>query len=385
VPARRFALTPEEVLLLNPNTGTLPLFRSRTDAEITVGIYRRHPVLIRDGDALGNPWMLRFGTMFHMANESGLFRTADDLTAAGAAFDGWGWRTEEQRWLPLYEAKLLSHYDHRYSTYANATQAQLNVGALPRLTNEQHDDPGAEPLARYWLSDSDVADAIGDRWDCDWLVAWRKIARASDERTFVSSILPRAGVGDSLLLASSTRSNCAGLLPALWSSQIFDYLARQKLSGINMNYFIVKQLACPTPDTFGQAQPWSGGVTLREWVVPRVIELSYTSWRIRPYAVDNGDDGPPFRWVPERRELIRAELDAAMFHVYGLTRPEVEHVLDSFFVVRKYEQRDHGEFRTKRLVLERYDAMAEAARAGRPYQTILDPPPGHGPRHEDRR
>jgi hypothetical protein len=85
--------------------------------------------------------------------------------------------------------------------------------------------------------------------------------------------------------------------------------------------------------------------------------------------------------VPERRELIRAELDAAMFHVYGLTRPEVEHVLDSFFVVRKYEERDHGEFRTKRLVLDRYDAMTEAARTGHPYQTALDPPPGHGPRH----
>jgi hypothetical protein len=56
--ARRFALASEEVLLLNPNTGTLPLFRSRTDAEITVGIYRRHPVLFRDGGVRGNPWAL---------------------------------------------------------------------------------------------------------------------------------------------------------------------------------------------------------------------------------------------------------------------------------------------------------------------------------------
>jgi|ADGO01.1.fsa_nt_gi hypothetical protein len=68
-----------------------------------------------------------------------------------------------------------------------------------------------------------------------------------------------------------------------------------------------------------------------------------------------------------------------MFHIYDLTRPEVEHVLDSFFVVRRYEGRDYGEFRTKRLVLERYDAMAEAARVGSAYQTIIDPLPGHGP------
>ena len=82
--------------------------------------------------------------------------------------------------------------------------------------------------------------------------------------------------------------------------------------------------------------------------------------------------------------MMRAELDAAMFHVYGLTRPEVEHVLDSFFVVRKYEERDHGEFRTKRLVLERYDAMQTAIDTGIPYETPLDPPPGQGPRHPRR-
>lgn len=121
-------------------------------------------------------------------------------------------------------------------------------------------------------------------------------------------------------------------------------------------------------------------------MTPRVLELTYTSHRIAPYARDLGDDGPPFRWLPERREALRAELDGAMFHVYGLTRPEVEHVLDSFFVVRKYEERDPanggwGEFRTKRLVLDRYDAMQAAIDTGVPYATPLDPPPGHGPRH----
>lgn len=384
VPTRRFALAPGEVLLLNPNTGTLPLFRSRTDAEITVGIYRRHPVLIRDGDAHGNPWALRFGTMFHMANDSGLFRTADDLAAEGAEFDGWAWNKGEERCLPLYEAKLLSHYDHRYTSYADATQAQLNKGTLPHLTDEQHDDPDTEPLARYWLSDSEVAAAIGDRWDRNWLFGFRRLTRSSDIRTLIPSVLPYAAVGDNTWLALPDPPSRAIELQVALSSLLADYLVRQKLSGTTLSAYIVEQVACPAPEVFEQTQPWTGDVVLREWVVPRVIELSYTSWRIRPYAVDNGDGGPPFRWLPERRELIRAELDAAMFHVYGLTRPEVEHVLDSFFVVRKYEERDHGEFRTKRLVLDRYDAMAEAARTGHPYQTLLDPPPGRGPRQAAR-
>lgn len=93
--------------------------------------------------------------------------------------------------------------------------------------------------------------------------------------------------------------------------------------------------------------------------MPRVLDLLYTSNRIASYARDLGDDGPPFRWVPERRAVLRAELDAIVLHVYGLAREEAEHVLDAFPVVRRYEERDHGEL----------------------WRTSLDPVPGQGPRH----
>lgn len=91
--------------------------------------------------------------------------------------------------------------------------------------------------------------------------------------------------------------------------------------------------------------------------------------------------GGPFRWIPGRRPQLVAELDAAMLHVHGLSRPDAEHVLDSSFVVRKNEERELGEYRTKRLVLAAYDAMARAAESGEPFVSPLDPPPGEGPRH----
>lgn len=389
VPQRRFELEPDELLLLNPNTGTLPVFRARADAEITLGVYRRHPVLIRDGDPAGNPWGLSFARLFDMANDSGLFRDEDYFASEAASLDGWAWAGGDQRWLPLYEAKLLSFFDHRATTYAGATRAQRNKGTLPPMTNAEHADPYAESMARYWVAQSEVDKALIDsrdpqrrpRWDRDWFFGWRDVARASDARTFVPSVLPRAAVNHKFPLAFPAVPENAALLHAVWSSLAFDYVSRQKVSSAAMSYFIVKQLACPAPETFEKAAPWAPGETLAEFVLPRVLELSYTSWRIAGYARDLGDGGPPFRWNPERREAIRSELDAAMFHVYGLDRAETEHVLDSFFVVAKYEQRDHGEFRTRRLVLERYDAMTEAIRTGAPYQTVLDPPPGHAPRH----
>ncbi len=55
-PDRRFTLSPEDIALLNPNTKTAPVFRSRVDAELTTKIYRRVPVLVREDDPEGNPW-----------------------------------------------------------------------------------------------------------------------------------------------------------------------------------------------------------------------------------------------------------------------------------------------------------------------------------------
>jgi hypothetical protein len=278
---------------------------------------------------------------------------------------------------------MLSHFDHRFATYRDATQAQLNVGALPRLTDANHDDPDAEPLAKYWVKRSEVAIGLEGRWDRDWVLGWRLITKAEQMRTLIPSVMPVAAAGNSYLLAFLADPAHGYLLHATWSSFVFDYVARQKLSGLNMNYFVVKQLSCPTPDVFDQATPWQAKTTLADWTLPYVLELSYTSWRLKPYDEDLGDDRPPFRWDPQRRALLRADLDAAFMHVYGLNRQEAEHVLDSFFVVRKYEERDFGEYRTRRLVLEAYDRMAGAiANGGKGWQSLADVPAGSGPRHE---
>ena len=376
---RRFELAAEEVLALNPNTGTLPMFRSRSDADITLGIYRRHPVLIRDGVISDNPWGLSFGTLFHMANDSGLFRQPHEL--ASIAFNGWSYEGETE-YLPLYEAKMLSHFDHRFSTYQDATQAQLNVGSLPRPTAEQHDDPSMEPLAQYWVGRPHVTKALAGKWESNWLLGWRNITSTGNERTFVPSVFPLSAVGHAELLAFPEDPSSAYRLHAVWSSLIFDFVARQKLSGSNMTYFIVKQIACPAPGAFARATSWQSDRTVADWVIPYVLELSYTSWRLQPYAQQMGDDGPPFRWDPDRRALLQAELDAAMLLVYGLTRGEAEHVLDSFLVVRKYDERDHGEYRTRRLVLEAYDRMTAAtAGGGSGWTPLAGLPAGRGPRH----
>lgn len=359
----RFPLAPHEILMLNPNTGTLPMFRSRKDAEITLKIYRRFPVLINEATG-ENPWGLRFATMFHMANDSGLFRSAEELEAEGAVFDGWAYVKGTRRWLPLYEGKLLGHFSHRHSTYRGATEAQLKMKTLPQPSVADLKDADFEVTPKSWVSEEKVEASLG-RWERGWLIGWRDVTKIEQERTFIPAALPRAGVGHTFPVVLPNPYSGAISLLGVMSSFVFDYIARQKFSGNHMTYSVVRQLPAPTPDDLGEGAPGESDVTYLEFLEKRVVELVFTSRRMSDLARDFIEVPPrteplrPFTWDPDRRPQVAAEINAALFHLYDLTRDEVEHVLDSFTVLRKYDERDHGSFDTKTRILDLYDRMQE--------------------------
>ena len=106
--------------------------------------------------------------------------------------------------------------------------------------------------------------------------------------------------------------------------------------------------------------------------------MIYTAYDLESFATDCGYTGPPFRWDEERRFLLRCELDAAYFHLYGIGRDDVDYILETFPIVKRKDEQAHGEYRTKRVILDIYDAMQQAMATGTPYHTRLDPPPAHG-------
>jgi hypothetical protein len=200
-------------------------------------------------------------------------------------------------------------------------------------------------------------------WTRGWLLGWRDIARATDERTTISGIIPRFGVGDKFLLLLSPpdpRLVCA--MFANLNSLVADFVARQKLGGTSFKYFTMKQMPCLAPNSYATDH--------LAFIVPRVLELTYTSHAMRPFAEDLGYDGPPFSWDEDRRACLRAELDAFFAWAYGLSRDELRYVLDpadvfgpdhpseTFRVLKDNETRKYGEYRTRRLVLEAWDRLA---------------------------
>jgi hypothetical protein len=191
-PNRHFSLSAEEIARINPNTKTAPIFRARADAELTAKIYTRVPVLIDEATgSVGNPWGIEFRQgLFNMTSDSALFRTAAQLDAGGFVRDNCDW-IGEARYVPLYEAKMIHQFDHRWATYDGADSRDSTL-------LEKH-AADFEPLSRYWVPETEVRDRLAAKgWTRGWLMGWREITSAHVLRTVIAAVFPRLGVSHKL-------------------------------------------------------------------------------------------------------------------------------------------------------------------------------------------
>ena len=156
---RRFVLAPEDFALFNPNTRTCPVFRTRRDADIAGKMYRRAGVFWKEsqsGEPDINPWAVKFSTMFHMSNDSGLFHTLRELVGEGWRLEGNIFVRGQERYLPLYEAKLFHQYDHRFATFQGVGEQALRGGNARAMAKEEKEDPEAVVIPRYWVAEDEV-------------------------------------------------------------------------------------------------------------------------------------------------------------------------------------------------------------------------------------
>lgn len=448
---RCFSLTSDEFSLINPNTRTCPVFRSQQDAELTKKIYRAAPILIKEvmeEKPAVNPWGIKFQAMFHMSNDSRLFRTWQDLQTSGA---------DHTDFLPLYEAKMVHHYDHCWATYetdgttsrdctleekqnpeyhnlprywVDSWQVTLRTANAPKelLAAAKQEDTevlskaltlwtagkalqeGDHHLAEQFLREPqtffkrnlsakaqaslDMADQYplnprefqkltkvfqqqGDLWPLakdllenrrpKYLLGWRDICRSTDERTVIAGIIPLVAVGDTFLLMfpNIEDKRKVACLVADQNFLVHDFIARQKVGGTHLKFHVKKQITTLAPERYKE--------TDLSFIVPRVLELTYTSHALKPFAQDLGYDGEPFPFDPKRRHQLKCELDAYYAYLYGLTRDELRYILDpadvmgedypseTFRILKNKEIKEFGEYRTQRLVLDTWDKLKVSA------------------------
>lgn len=350
-PGKVFTLAPEEIALLNPNTRTAPVFRSARDATITKGVYQRVPVLINE-NTVQNPWGITFKQgLFNMTSDSGLFRTAAQLEKDGWTLDGNRYRKGNAQMLPLYEAKMASFWNHRAADVVISPTAVQRQAQPEYIPTSELKNPNRMAQPNYWVDENEVLSRLDDLGAkrLSWLVGFRDVTSATNERTFAPAVIQAVGVGHKLPLIFMAGVNNPQLLIPNLKSFSLDYVARQKVGGTSMTYHYVKQFPILPPATFTPPR--------LHFITPRVLELTYTAFDLTGFARDLNYPGDPFTWNDERRFWLRAELDALYFILYGIDRDDVDYIMDTFPIVRKKDVAAHGTYRTKDAILAIYDEL----------------------------
>jgi hypothetical protein len=387
-PEKVFSIRQQDVSNINPITKLLPVCRSARDFLLLGAVHRRSSLLASGA----TPWV--------------------GLTSSATSTD---WKLNEAELMPsekacqMWEAKCIHQFNHRFATYEATTHAQKLAGTPASFLGCL--DPSAGVITRYLVPTSLWQDHLAGRQAyTSGTCGYRDVARSTDERTMIAAIVPFAAFMQPLNGVSHETAAGALNLVACLNSFALDYVCRQKTPGTHVNVTICKQLPIAA---WRKEARGRGSLDLSgdDWLTNRALELTYTSWDLEAFSKECGWDGPPFRWDEERRFLIRCEMDAALFRLYlptdatGLWRlarmadgcphdetPEelaslkqhfptprdaVAYIMDTFPIVRrKDEGKYNGDYRTKRVILDIYDAMQKAIRKGQPYQTLLDPPPG---------
>ena len=376
-PDRRFSLTAEDFARVNPNTGTAPVFRTRRDAELTADIYRRLPILVdRTHEEPTRAWPVTYTRMLHMAGDSGLFRTREELEEKEGAWPIGGGRFDSPsgEWLPLYEGKMAQAYDHRASDVVVRPGNLFRSGQKASLSPRDKRDPDRLPAPRYYVKD----DAERLRSDARWFVAFKDVTAATNMRTMIAAVVPRVGAGHTLplLLIDEDAADAPALacsVVANLNALVFDYVARQKAPATHFTLYLLEQLPVVPPARYDEVR--FGPRTAREIIREAVLELTYTAHDMAPFARDMGhvdESGavkPPFPWDEARRLALRAKLDAVFLHLYGVTdRDDARYIHSTFPIVERQERARYGAYRSRDLCLAWMNALA----AGRP-DAAIDP------------
>ncbi len=378
-PERCFPLSANDFARVNPNTGTAPIFRTRRDAALTTAIYDRLPVLVdRSTGGEVKAWPVKYATMFHMTNDSGLFRTRQELEEKEGAYPIGSnrFRSAAGEWLPLYEGKMVQAFDHRAASVVVNLENQHRPAQPQPATLDQHENPGWLPDPQFWVEArrSPVS-------SLHYLLGFKDVTAPTNVRSMIAALIPSSGVGNTLPLVLRDESeghlsaSDAAIYAANMNAVVFDFVARQKIQGQHLNWYIVEQLPVVPPDRYEAVR--FGKKTAAKIIREAVLELTYTAHDMAPFARDmryvvdrsrtpnprphpeeprsgvskggrkkdssgasfeTGSTSPPhpsrlaalapqdedipvkppFVWDDERRLKLRAKLDAVYFHLYGV-------------------------------------------------------------------
>ncbi|MFB6185697.1 MAG: restriction endonuclease, partial [Halobacteriaceae archaeon] len=352
---RVIKLSTDDIKLLNPNTKTCPVFETREEAELTIKIYRQVGVL-NDYSESGDSWGAELTRIFNTSDDSDLFYTKEELLKEGWELKGNKFKKNGRSYFPLYEAKLVYQYDHRFATFEGVDQDEAENGNAIEMDNDLKDDPNKYTIPRYWIHEKHLEDKNG----ADWNVGLRDITNATNERTVISSAIPKAPTVNSLNLIKGVSAEQALILMACFNSYTLDFVARQKLSSARLGHYVVRQLPVPDPNYLEKIS--YDGLSVREVIEKASLALTYTAHDLDGLVQDSNLSPDVYSFNQpngQEREDVRFELEAILCHVYGIEESDFEILFNTFNQIKERDIEEHGYYRTRDKIKKRYKEMSD--------------------------
>jgi hypothetical protein len=296
-----------------PGTLSLMEFKSQRDIDLAMKIYNDHPLL---GDRLEDTWNITMQREFHMTDDSHLFNEVSE-----------GWL--------LWEGKMIYQLNSGYAQPRYWIDENVGITELVRRAEIKDYQPSSEE----WIANEPKLGCTNYR------LVYRDVASGTNEITLIAAILPICNfIGNTLIefvqwtylpephftwIKHFDESNKL-LLAGLLNSFVLNFIIRQKVSA-HVSMFLMGQLPVPRlPATHPVSQV----------LVPLVARLTCIDERFAPLweeLASHHADFMALQWSPDcaavdpvERAQLRAEIDARVADLYGLTTHEFAYILSTF-------------------------------------------------------
>ena len=348
-------MSKNDLILFNPNSKACTLFVKNQDYKICKKIYQNNSVLINIKKN-SNPWSIEYWRMFDMTNDSGLFEQKESLIKKGFTKNDNSWFIKNNlRFVPLYESKFFSNYEHRHGSFEGVPEEnRFGVKAEPyHPNNEEKKNTKYEIEPRYWVSEKDVLNKYKSKnVALETCFVFRDVCRAfTDSRTAKGTIIPFSAAGNTapvLIFRNQDvgiRKKEMIIFSHIFSSFVFDYIVRQKISGAHLSKYILEQIASPEPNKFREMNFKYNNNTksAEKWLLENSSKIFPVTQNFKDlFEVLN--ISKPIKWNEDDRFDQICFANAMIAHVYGLDKNDFEYILNQFPILKKQEEEKYGKF-----------------------------------------
>ena len=284
-----------DLKLLNPETEMLPNIICPKELALVLKIYHKHKTI---GQQYPH---LKYGRIVHFTTH------VKDLD-----------RCQQEDNIPVYEGKFFSSFDGRYSGFNNVNYEDRykNKASTKRLTEEDK-IKGVIPLSRFFIKEKKWK-VLSHNYKAEYMLAWHSLTSSSNGRACVATILPFIPASQSVQFLITTKVVELIYLSCIFNSVVFDFIIKNKLTGIDLTQTVIKQI--PIPDINLSKSIVKGSL------INKLINICYTllSTDERMDHLWNGLEVAKIETI--NREDLFVQLDSIIGILYGLNKEELEYI-----------------------------------------------------------